>query len=124
MTTSLTPADDWTVHAACRGAPTELFMPGDSFDEDEDEPPYPSREAKAYCDRCPVRSDCLTHALATDERGTWGGTSTYQREQLRRPRGRVVCPVCSARNTAKLGEVEYCLSCGATWPLPQHVVTR
>jgi WhiB family redox-sensing transcriptional regulator len=40
------------------------------------------------CHECPVRTDCLNHALATNERfGIWGGTTEQQRDRMRR-RGR------------------------------------
>ncbi|GLY08227.1 WhiB family transcriptional regulator [Actinoplanes sp. NBRC 101535] len=42
--------------------------------------------ALAYCrTRCTVRDECLTWALATDQRhGVWGGTTANQRAALRR----------------------------------------
>lgn len=72
------PAQRWRRRAACRGVDPELFHPfrGESM-----------TEALAICERCPVRTDCLEHALATPERvGIWGGTSERQRRVLRRQR--------------------------------------
>jgi WhiB family redox-sensing transcriptional regulator len=40
--------------------------------------------AKAICARCPVRDECLEHALENLEVGVWGGTSTAQRKKMRR----------------------------------------
>jgi len=42
-------------------------------------------EARACCGRCLVERECREYALADDSIvGVWGGTSTQQREQLRR----------------------------------------
>jgi WhiB family redox-sensing transcriptional regulator len=43
------------------------------------------RMAKALCDTCPVKSECLTYALAAGEGyGIWGGLTTNERDRLRR----------------------------------------
>jgi WhiB family redox-sensing transcriptional regulator len=69
----------WTGRAACLGCDPDLF--------------YPSRgescvEAKAVCQVCPVRTECLEFALATGETlGIWGGTSERERRRIRRERG-------------------------------------
>jgi WhiB family redox-sensing transcriptional regulator len=74
----------WRQQAACKGANTSVFFPGrgDRLDE-----------AKAYCDRCPVRPQCLDEAMALrsvpgQERlmGVWGGTSERERRRDRRGR--------------------------------------
>lgn len=44
--------DDWSLRAACKGTPSELFF----TEELED-------NAKKYCDSCPVSADCLTDQL-------------------------------------------------------------
>jgi WhiB family redox-sensing transcriptional regulator len=71
----------WRERAACRGMdPAEAIR---IF--------FPSRgerqaEAMDYCDRCPVRQECLDDALATPgfyDFGVWGGTSEQQRRRLR-----------------------------------------
>ncbi len=55
----------WMRDAAFAGMDTDLFFP----------------------ERCPVRAECLEHALtAPEEHGTWGGTSEPERRQLRRER--------------------------------------
>ena len=39
--------------------------------------------AKRVCRRCPVRSECLEHAIARRENdGMWGGTSPRQRRAI------------------------------------------
>jgi WhiB family redox-sensing transcriptional regulator len=41
--------------------------------------------AKAVCATCPVQSECLEFAIATNqEYGVWGGTSEEERRVLRR----------------------------------------
>jgi WhiB family redox-sensing transcriptional regulator len=66
----------WHERAACRGADPDLFFPhrGES-----------SEPAKGICDRCEVRSDCLSSALEhSDAQGIWGGLSERGRRVLRR----------------------------------------
>ena len=42
-------------------------------------------EAKRYCYSCPVRVDCLEHAIKFEEVGIWGGmTTTERRKEVRR----------------------------------------
>lgn len=66
----------WMEMAACRGADPDLFHP----QRGEDVEP-----AKAFCRECPVRADCLRHALVNCERyGVWGGTSERDRRRMRR----------------------------------------
>ena len=41
------------------------------------------REAKAVCAQCPVKQQCLEHALEFDERhGIWGGTTPTERRVM------------------------------------------
>lgn len=45
--------------------------------------------AKAICERCPVRQECLDEHMAAQvtgygDYGVWGGTTPKEREQLRR----------------------------------------
>lgn len=110
------PAND--PRAACRGADIELFVSPD----DTDEEPYPSAEAMSFCNRCAIRPECLDWALSNGEIGVWGGTSTYQREQLLRERRqkRLRCPGCSSLSVTSTvhpvtGGTETCLSCGLSW---------
>lgn len=35
---------------------------------------------------CPVRFECLDHALAVREQGVWGGTTEKERDRIRRSR--------------------------------------
>jgi WhiB family transcriptional regulator, redox-sensing transcriptional regulator len=81
ITLDLPPAGAWSERAACVGLPTELFVP-DGFKES------PTREARAICDACPVKNDCLETALRDSSLvGLWGGTTPRVRDAIRRRRG-------------------------------------
>ena len=43
--------------------------------------------AKAICDSCPLKIECLEYALTRGEIGIWGGTTEEQRNSLRRRYG-------------------------------------
>ena len=65
----------WWFAGLCAQTDPEVFFPekGGSV-----------RAAKAVCAGCPVRAQCLAHALAHDERfGVWGGTSERERRRLK-----------------------------------------
>jgi WhiB family redox-sensing transcriptional regulator len=66
----------WMDRAECRGEGSHLFFPRNEG---------VSEEALAFCCRCPVRRQCLDHAMAHPGlRGCWGGTSERERIRLRR----------------------------------------
>lgn len=72
---------DWQLSAACRGVDSSLFF----HPEGERGAARSSREqsAKEVCSRCPVRTECATHALAVREPyGVWGGLTEDEREEL------------------------------------------
>ncbi|MFC1400588.1 MULTISPECIES: WhiB family transcriptional regulator [Streptacidiphilus] len=72
---------DWQLSAACRGVDSSLFF----HPEGERGAARSSREqsAKEVCSRCPVRTECATHALAVREPyGVWGGLTEDDREEL------------------------------------------
>ena len=70
---------DWHHHANCHGQ-TDLFFPV-GRDPDID-------DLRPICDTCPVRIDCLDHALTHGEQGVWGGTTETERDRhIRRLRG-------------------------------------
>lgn len=75
-------AEAWREKAVCRGR-TELFFV-DRGDHRR------AAEAKALCNTCPVRSECLEYALATPpgdcETGIIGGTTPKERQAMRRQR--------------------------------------
>ncbi len=76
----LLPTGSWQKDAACRDADPELF-----FSTAE-----PDRAAALeMCNSCPVRLECLEHALETRETyGIWGGTDEQERKRLLRRRRR------------------------------------
>ena len=84
------PARHWTDHAVCGNRLDDLFFPvGETEPAKQQE-----RDAKALCDVCPVRQDCLDWAQETKQLyGIWGGLNTEERYQLRagkrryKPRG-------------------------------------
>lgn len=106
---------------ACRGAPREIFFPvtikaNGEVDDEAEEPPWPSAEATSFCDRCPVKAECLQWALDTGEPfGIWGGFSGYQRELVSKTRRRRLCPGCDAPDVVTEGANELCLRCGVSW---------
>jgi WhiB family redox-sensing transcriptional regulator len=108
-------------YGACRGEDPEVFFPVGPYEADDygsdGEAWYPTPQAKATCARCPLVADCLGYALRNDLHGTWGGTSRYQRAQLRRPRRRTACPACSSRDMVVEHRHEVCLACGVSWPI-------
>lgn len=70
---------DWTDHAACVGADPGVWFPGKGAHSD--------REAKRICGACPVRRDCLEHALENSEQfGIWGGLNEKERRAVKRSR--------------------------------------
>jgi WhiB family redox-sensing transcriptional regulator len=77
---------DWQFFGACREVGADLFFHpsgerGPAHDERE-------RAAVAVCRTCPVRAECLSHALAVREPyGVWGGLTEDERHHLlaRRP---------------------------------------
>ena len=88
---------EWVHRAKCRDVDPELFFPvgttGPAAAQIED--------AKAVCDDCVVRDQCLEWALVTgQDAGVWGGTSEEERRSIRRARRR---EVAAARRVAVAG---------------------
>lgn len=66
----------WATFAACKDAPEVSFFPQTKTE---------ARAALAVCGICPVREDCLDHAIETSERfGVWGGMTEKERKFLTR----------------------------------------
>lgn len=58
---------------------------GDSEDPDEKYNNKEAHRAAELCGDCPLRLECLSHALANGERyGVWGATSPHTRERMRK----------------------------------------
>jgi len=69
----------WMARAACRGEPIGTFFlrPGGT-----------TERAQELCARCPVRAECLAHAMADSElEGVWAGTVAKGRARMRRTAG-------------------------------------
>lgn len=94
--------------AACRNQDPDEFH----------EPAYESL-AKATCRRCPIKIECLTHALETGEAsGVWGGLTERERTNLNYRRYRVKCPDCHSPDVNRsLPRTHVCRSCGLSWPM-------
>lgn len=65
----------WKQDAACRDLPSAVFFP---------EKGQNATQARAVCDGCLVRSECLDYALEVDAVGVWAGTSDRERRALDR----------------------------------------
>lgn len=91
--------EDWLDDAACASDNPDIFFPEDYrtsgvLEEDDDEEPLDEeqlrtrateveRRAKGICMGCPVRMDCLMHALESDERyGIYGGANARDRRRI------------------------------------------
>lgn len=70
--------NSWQLLANCLGEDPDLFFP---------ERGASTKEAKAVCQGCEVRGDCLEYALANGEQfGIWGGLSKRERLKIIRQR--------------------------------------
>ena len=68
----------WQDYANCRGADADLFFP---------ERGASTRKAKAICNACDVKLECLDFAIVQGEKfGIWGGMSERERRRVRRQR--------------------------------------
>lgn len=113
----------WDFYAECRDAPPDLFVPdidvfklGDTENLQNFDLDHPSSEHLKYCNVCPVKTECLDYALEhSDVIGIWGGTSSYERGQMRRPRHRPHCPSCGSDRILQEGRNEICTSCAISW---------
>ncbi len=74
-------SEEWQNLARCRGRNLEIF--------------YPQRgvrnaSAKALCQDCEVKMECLEYAIAHEERfGIWGGLSERERRKIMRERRKI-----------------------------------
>lgn len=77
--------EDWRSGGACLSADPDLFFPISFSEASAGQVNW----AKAYCARCPVRSECTRFALDhPDVQGIWGGMTDNERKNLRRARKR------------------------------------
>lgn len=80
----------WRDDAACKGWDTARFFPDDGTNIDP--------EIRNLCAHCPVRQECLNHAIDTPEKyGVWAGLAPKQRRHYRSlPKVRR-CPECDSQ---------------------------
>lgn len=70
----------WQEHAACRGEDPELFFPASTSGPDHERQ---IRAAKAVCELCTVRFECLQDAMGRHAQdGIWGGMTDVERKRL------------------------------------------
>jgi WhiB family redox-sensing transcriptional regulator len=84
VSTALKPIADqwsWQFEGACNGADPESFFlePNQRGDSKRNK----EKNAIALCNTCPVKKQCLDHALSVPEvYGVWGGMNEESRAQL------------------------------------------
>lgn len=96
---------DWKL-AVCRGKDPDIW----SEDSTQD-------IAVAWCLGCPIKWECLDHALNMPERfGVWGGKTADERKIIGYRKSRARCPSCrSIEVDQTVAHVEVCRSCGLSW---------
>ena len=70
---------NWQDHAACKGMDVNNFYP--------DMGKTVTQAVIDACQSCPVREECLTHALKYERYGYWALTSPPQRIKMRKQMG-------------------------------------
>ncbi len=85
---------EWVHRARCKDEDPELFFPIGTTGPAA----VQIAAAKAICNQCPVKAECLEWAMATgQDSGVWGGMSEEERRALRRARRRGrVAPLVAA----------------------------
>jgi WhiB family redox-sensing transcriptional regulator len=72
----------WRTRAECRGPHARAFFPPGKG-ERRDEKRHREDDAKAICEACAVRGECLAYALSIKEpHGIWGGTTEHERRAM------------------------------------------
>lgn len=69
----------WMESAECRGSNPEVFFPHSDTSSSEQ---MRISAAKAICNTCIVREECLDYALANPVTGIWGGLTETERRTL------------------------------------------
>ncbi len=73
---------DWWELAACQTAEPDLFFPISTEGLAE----IDVARARAVCQRCRIRAQCLEYAIATRQmHGIWGGLTELERRPLLTP---------------------------------------
>jgi WhiB family redox-sensing transcriptional regulator len=79
MSVVLADDQDWRAGALCASIDPDIFFAVGAREH---------REAKSICKQCPVRTQCLVHALeAPIDHGIWGGMTERERRRFRRQAG-------------------------------------
>jgi WhiB family redox-sensing transcriptional regulator len=75
----------WMKQGLCRWVEDpDIFFPSEGFVGKDDQD-----AAKAVCNGCPVRRDCLEYALLTRQAfGIWGGFNARERKRMLKIRAR------------------------------------
>lgn len=98
----------WRKKGACAGHDPTLWFPEGNGPADTD-----YNKARVICLRCPVRAECLDHAMNFPEAwGMWGGKTPRERGQNEEPEpepGTVRCAGCY-KLIEKKGNQKYCSS--------------
>lgn len=69
---------EWMIDGNCRFHPPATFFPSDGVGV---------QIARAICSDCPVKEQCLEHALVNRiDHGVWGGASERERRRILRQR--------------------------------------
>ena len=91
----------WREQAACNDSTVdpEWFFP--------EAPGMAGNRAKAICNGCGVRDECLSAALWEPLRGIWGGTTESQRVAMRRDMGMALPSGWTARRRLSSWEERY-----------------
>ena len=72
----------WQYDAMCRQHSSNLFFPPATFEKKEDREKR-ELKAKAVCNGCPVRTECLDEAKEISEPfGIWGGQNEVERKRI------------------------------------------
>ena len=65
---------DWMTRGLCVNVPPATFFPSDGVGVEA---------ARKICQECPVRAECLEHALVHRiDHGVWGGCSERERRRI------------------------------------------
>lgn len=67
------PPGPWSLQGLCRTTPGDWFPPDN----------HPNPPAKVICQQCPVKQQCLDHAIQEhEEHGIWGATTERERQRI------------------------------------------
>ena len=82
--------NDWRNKAACKGLTEPLgydWFPARGryvTTRQGSRTSGPTQSLLDICDKCPVKIECLHWAIAHNEPGIWGGTSSRQRRAMKK----------------------------------------